>query len=77
MSTINQATDRCTTGKLARKYRRAYRRPARAPKLWRKLHMSRPRRRDNKIACRRILMGCDPDGVILPLGNNKPHEYYW
>ena len=77
MSTINQAIDRDVTGKFARKYRRAYGAPARAPKRWRKLHMSRPRRRDNKATCRRMVAGSDPDGTILPLGNSKPHEYYW
>jgi hypothetical protein len=79
MSTTNKANDRGPDGRLLRKYRRFYgpRFPDDVPKWWRKLFMTRPRRRDNKRICQLILKGRDPDGLIYPLGNCKPHEYYW
>ena len=78
MSIYNKARDREPDGKLLRKYRRTYLpNLGSTPKWWRKLHMTRPRRRENKRACRMILKGRDPDGLILPLGNCKPHVYYW
>ena len=39
--------------------------------------MARLRRRENKRICRPILRGADPDGITPPLGNCKPHVYYW
>jgi hypothetical protein len=39
--------------------------------------MTRPKRRKNKAVCIAILKGEDPDGMVFPLGNHKPHEYYW
>ena len=79
MSIANKSRDRGPDGKLLRKYRRTYGPsiPNGTPKWWRKLFMTRPRRRDNKHACRMILKGRDPDGLVLPLGNHKPHVYYW
>lgn len=78
MSTCNKALDRGSDGKLLRKYRRTYLpNLGSTPKWWRKLYMTRPRRRDNKHVCRLILKGRDPDGLVLPLGNCKPHVYYW
>ncbi len=79
MSTTNKARDRGPDDKLLRKYRRCYspRFPRGTPKWWRKLYMTRPRRRANKHACHLILKGCDPNSVTLPLGNCKPHVYYW
>jgi hypothetical protein len=50
--------------------------PDGAPKWWRKLYMTRPRRRENKRVCWLILHGADPEGLIAPLGNYKPHLYY-
>lgn len=79
MSTTNKTKDRGPDGRLLRKYRRFYgtRFPDGAPKWWRKLFMMRPRRRGNKHTCHLILKGRDPDGLVGPLGNCKPHEYYW
>lgn len=80
MSTTNKARDRGPNGKLWRKYRGGDCRP-RFPrgttKWWRKLFMTRPRRRANERVCWLILHGADPDGLTAPLGNCKPHVYYW
>jgi hypothetical protein len=79
MSTTDKTTDRGPDGRLRRDYRRFYgpRFPSGTPKWWRKLHMTRPRRRANKRICYLILSGADPDGLVLPLGNRRPHVYYW
>lgn len=79
MSTKNKARDRGPDGKLLRKYNRAGHPhfPDGAPKWWRKLFMTRPRRRANNALCRLVLGGSDPDGLAFPLGNHKPHKYYW
>ncbi len=80
MSTTNKARDRGPNGKLRCQYRRVDygpHFPDGAPKWWRKLYMTRPRRRENKRVCWLILHGADPEGLIAPLGNYKPHVYYW
>lgn len=79
MSTTNKARDRGPNGKLRSKYRRGYGVPFPygTPKWWRKLFMTRPKRRANKRVCHLILRGTDPDGITPPLGNCKPHVYYW
>jgi len=79
MSTHNQRFDRGPDGKLLRKYRRHHGTPfpRGTPKWWRKLHMTRPRRRANASCCMQIMKGNDPEGMVFPLGNRKPHVYYW
>ena len=79
MSTTNKAKDRGPDGRLLRRFRRLYgpHFPDGASKWWRKLFMTRPRRRENQLVCKRVLQGVDPDSLILPLGNCKPHKYYW
>lgn len=79
MSTTNKARDRGPDGKLWRNYRRVYgpHFPNGTPKWWRKLFMTRPRRRENKRVCWRVLHGADSEGLTAPLGNRKPHVYYW
>lgn len=76
MSNFNQRSDRGPDNRLLRNLRRPPF-PISTPKWWRKLHMTRPKRRDNKFACARIMKGDDPDGIPFPLGNRKPHVYYW
>lgn len=79
MSTTHRYLDRGSDGRLLRKYRRCYG-PAFAtgtPKWWRKLHMTRPRRRENRVLCHRILRGEEYDQLVFPLGSRKPHVYYW
>jgi len=79
MSTTNKANDRGLDGRLLRKYRRfdGPRFPDGVPKWWRKLFMTRPKRRENRLVCKRMLQGIDPDCLVMPLGNHKPHTYYW
>ena len=49
-----------------------------APKHWNVLNNNRPKRRNDKRNCHKVVMGnVDPDGVVWELGNRKPHEYYW
>ncbi len=47
------------------------------PKHWRKLYMTKPCRRKNSFLCGQVLRGCDPENIVWPLGNRKPHIYYW
>jgi hypothetical protein len=79
MSTTHRYQDRGPDGKLLRKYRHRYGPPFPhgTPKWWRKLHMTRPRRRQSRALCHRALRGEEYDDLVFPLGNRKPHEYYW
>lgn len=48
------------------------------PAWWTRLFMSRPRRARNHLIERLILNGAvDTEDMALPLGNRKPHKYYW
>ena len=79
MSVKNKRLDRDDAGRIKRRYTG----PdstfwlGHTPKWWTKLFMTRPKRRENKRVCRRILCGENPDGMAFPLGNRKPHDYYW
>jgi hypothetical protein len=80
MSNLNQHSDRDAKGKLLRGgCRSCYgpHFPSGAPKWWRKLYMTRPRRRANALCCTRIAKSGDPGDIPFPLGNHKPHVYYW
>lgn len=80
MSNLNQHADRDANGKLLRgKFRSHHgvRYPDGTPKWWRRLFMTRPRRHANAACCARIIKGTDPDGLVFPPGNHKPHVCYW
>lgn len=79
MSIKNKAKDRDERGKLKRKYTGpdSTNWLGHTPKWWVKLFMTRPKRRKNKAVCVAIIKGEDPDGMTFPLGNHRPHEYYW
>lgn len=79
MSVKNKATDRDHKGKIKRKYTgpESTYWLGHTPKWWVKMFMTRPRRRRNRLACRAVLKGADPDCIAWPSGNRKPHEYYW
>jgi len=78
MSEYNKATDRGDNGKIKRKFtRNNVKRLSSTPRWWRKTFMTRPKRCLNKRNCRAILNGRDYDVMIFPLGNKKPHLYYW
>jgi hypothetical protein len=48
------------------------------PRWWDIVFHRRPERRKTRAAERKIVTGVvDVDAAIWPLGNNKPHSYYW
>lgn len=80
MSIKNSFTDRDARGRIARKYTG----PGRhghgqgTPCWWTHQTIIRPNRRLSRSLCRAVLLGqIHPDEAIFPLGNRKPHEYYW
>ena len=79
MSIKNKAKDRDQHGKIKRKYTGPDSTDwlNHTPKWWIKLYMTRPKRRRNKEVCTAIMKGKDPDDLVYPLGNRKPHIYYW
>lgn len=40
-------------------------------------YLRRPKRRKNKRLMVALRKGADPDDLAWPLGNHKPHSYYW
>lgn len=76
MSIYNRATDRDDHGRLKRSYRRPPF-PMSTPGRWVCVHMNRPRRHRNRALCRCVVQGREPEQLIWPLGNRKPHVYYW
>lgn len=80
MSVTNRAKDRGADGRLRLKYRGKVRWPhfpRGAPKWWRKMFFTRPRRRENKRLCKLAAVSHGPDRLVFPVGNRKPHAYYW
>jgi len=79
MSVKNNAKDRDANGRIKRKYTGPDSTGwlTQTPKWWVKLFMTRPKRRANKRACIAVMKGEDPDGLVCPTGNKKPHEYFW
>jgi len=79
MSVKNKAKDRDHYHRIRRKYTGQISTfwLNKTPKWWLKMYMTRPKRRANKNVCIAIMQGTDPDGIVAPLGNAKPHEYYW
>lgn len=76
MSTYNRALDRDECGRLKRHYRRpAW--PCSTPGWWVRETMNRPRRRIHRYFCHKVMLGHDPDAIAWPLGNHRPHCYYW
>ena len=47
------------------------------PGWWVSLYMNRPKRRENRRLCREIVAGTVPESMAFPLGNRRPHVYYW
>jgi hypothetical protein len=48
------------------------------PRWWDIMHHTRPRRRDERRITWLVLTGdLDPDAATWPLGNSRPHIYYW
>lgn len=47
------------------------------PRWWDIQFHSRPKRREEQRLLTRIRQGDDGDNLAWPLGNHKPHKYYW
>lgn len=80
MSVKNKLKDRDVNGKIKRQYTSRTKGEVHwyaAPKAWTNLYMTRPKRRKTKYLCDLVNRGLDPDGIVYPLGNHKPHIYYW
>ncbi len=79
MSVKNKAKDRDHNGRIKRQYTGPYSTffINHTPAWWVSLSMNRPKRRQNKRLCAAIMRGEDVDGLVYPLGNHKPHRYYW
>ena len=63
-----------------RKWRKAFERWKwwRTPAWWTRMFMNRPKRVENRRLCNVALFDEDQgDGMVFPVGNNKPHRYYW
>ena len=76
MSTYNRVLDRDEHGRLKRHYRRpAW--PWSTPGWWVREHMNQPRWRIHRHLCHQVALGHDPEAMVWPLGNHRPHVYYW
>ena len=47
------------------------------PWWWRNTALTRPKRRENARLCHKAMRGAGMDGLVWPLGNAKPHRWYW
>lgn len=64
-------------GNTGRKISGPYSQMSSWPKRWDILHHTRPKRRAGKALETKIMKGYDADEITWPLGNHKPHTYYW
>ncbi len=76
MSTYNRASDRDERGRLKRFYRRP-KWPMSTPGWWVRNNMNQPRRQIHRHLCHQVTLGYDSEAMVWPLGNHKPHRYYW
>jgi len=79
MSVKNKAKDRDKNGRIRRKYTGPHSTGwlSGAPNWFVREYMNVPKRRANKRLCHKSMCGADPDELLFPLGNRKPHVYYW
>ncbi|KAB1078373.1 hypothetical protein [Methylobacterium soli] len=70
------ARDRLPCGRLRSRRRHGVPYMHKAPWLWRNLMQTRPARRRDALACRKVLLGADADSLVFELAR-KPHLYYW
>jgi hypothetical protein len=47
------------------------------PRWWDIVYHTRPKRAHNRMLLAKLRAGADPDSIAWPLGNHKPHSYYW
>jgi len=80
VSVKNKATDRDSRGRIRREYTSRTKDAIHwnaAPKAWTNLYMTRPKRREEKRLCGLLVREINAEGVTFPLGNHKPHIYYY
>lgn len=77
MSVKNKAKDRDRSGRIRRKYTGPESTWCGTPSWWINMFMNRPKRAENKRLCRKVMLGADPEKLTFPLGNRKPHMWYW
>jgi len=79
MSIKNKSKDSNQYGQINRKFTGPNNgwHPRACPKSWCRTYNNIPKRRANKAICRKILIAKCYDSIPLPLGNKKPHTYYW
>tara|TARA_A100001391_G_scaffold201871_2_gene189947 strand:+ start:1696 stop:1941 length:246 start_codon:yes stop_codon:yes gene_type:complete len=81
MSIKNKARDRDDNGRICRKYTSRHKWAAhygKSPGWWVNLFMTRPQRVEERRLCKLLERGLvDGDEATFPLGNRKPHKYYW
>ena len=81
MSVKNKAKDRDHYGRIRRKYTSRHKwgvHYGKSPGWWVGMFMTRPQRRTEARLCRLLCREpIDADAATFPLGNRKPHEYYW
>jgi hypothetical protein len=72
-------TYRCSPSELekGKTFRDGLQTMATPPGWWINQYMNIPKRRVNTRLCYQILKGADSDNITWPLGNHKPHVYYW
>ena len=77
MSVKNRIRDRDATGRILRSVTSRRGRIMTTPGWWVCFRMNRPKRRENRRLCKAIVAGADPESIVFPLGNRRPHLYYW
>ena len=80
MSIKNKTIDRNGQGRIARKYtgHGCHSHGRTTPCWWTHQTSIKPGRRRSKTLCRALVSEkIHPEEVVFPLGNHKPHWYYW
>lgn len=47
------------------------------PWWWRNIALTRPKRRENSRLCHKTLRGAGLEDLVWPVGNGKPHRWFW
>ena len=62
---------------LGKRFRDGRKHMTSTPSWWVREYMNRPKRHKNTSLCHLIKKGYSADDVAWPVGNRKPHVYYW
>lgn len=63
--------------KKGKTFRDGHKTMASTPSWWVREFMNKPKRRRNKMLCCSVVKGASSENIAWPLGNHKPHIYYW